>query len=251
MSNKKKISIISAIVIISFIIMGVVYALFSDRIELTNKLKIGSVKIDDLNLTLKKENGDLEDVIEPADLDTISWTTKNLGTSGVLTRHVLEIYWQEATGIDSSELMFLYPANISRQAVIADFNKIKNGGTSDYGLNTEPISKTVANGSKRYGIKYVFVGDTLNGSDGKDVSKEVNYNLANNDVSDSSVIDENINTDDNSKTEDEISFRLLISPKMSYLFQGKNVSVKVTTEAMQYTESGSGNWTVVDTIEIN
>ena len=98
---------------------------------------------------------------------------------------------------------------------------------------------------------FVVVGDTLNGSDGKDVSKEVNYNLANNDVSDSSVIDENINTDDNSKTEDEISFRLLISPKMSYLFQGKNVSVKVTTEAMQYTESGSGNWTVVDTIEIN
>ena len=138
------------IVIISFIIMGVVYALFSDRIELTNKLKIGSVKIDDLNLTLKKENGDLEDVIEPADLDTISWTTKNLGTSGVLTRHVLEIYWQEATDIDSSELMFLYPANISRQAVIADFNKIKNGGTSDYGLNTEPISKTVAAGQDEY-----------------------------------------------------------------------------------------------------
>ena len=74
--------------------------------------------------------------------------------------------------------------------------KIKNGGTSDYGLNTEPISKTVADGSKRYGIKYVFVGDTLNGSDGKDVSKEVNYNLANNDVSDSSVIDENINTEE-------------------------------------------------------
>ena len=244
MSNKKKIGIIAAIIVISFVIMGFVYAFFSDNVQITNKIKIGTVRIDDLNLTLKKENGTLEDVLEPADIDTISWTTKNIGTSGVLTRHILEIYWQEDTDIDASNLLYLYPANISKQAILTDFEKIQKGEESTYLIKTESINEEVS-GGKKYGMKYKFVGDALNGSDGNEVSKEVNYNST-----EATIIDENISTDDTSKTDDEISFRVLVTPKLSYLFQGKPVSIKVTTEAMQYTEEGEENWTVVDTIEV-
>lgn len=249
MSKKKKIGIISVIVIVSFIIMGIVYALFGDSAKLVNKLKFGSVKIDDLNLILKKENGDEEDLVEPGDLDTVSWTTKNIGTSGVLTRHVLEICFEDLGDLDGNNLMFLYPANLSKDVILSDFSKVYAGGESDYQLDVEPINIT-DKGVKKQGLKYIFVGDNLNGSDGKEVSKEVNYNLAETDVTDVTEIDASIVTDDNSKTDDEISFRLLFSPKMSYLYQDKKISVKVTTEAMQYTEDGNGTWTVVDTIEI-
>ena len=250
MSKKKRIGIISAIVVASFIIMGIVYALFSDRIQIENKLTIGTLQIDDLNLTLKKENGEPEDALEPADLDTISWTTENIGTSGALTRHVLEIYWKDATDVDLTDVLYLYPANISREAVLTDFQNIQDGNDSAYGLETETFTKDVTGGTTN-GIKYKFVGDRLKGSDGKSVIKndedasvaEVNYNSTN-----TSIIDNNISTDDESETKDEISFRMLVSPKMSYLLQGKKIEIKVTTEAMQFTEDGSENWTVVDSI---
>lgn len=250
MSKKKKIGIISAIVVASFIIMGIVYALFSDRIQIENKLKIGTLKIDDLNLTLKKENGDTEDALEPADLDTISWTTENIGTSGALTRHILEIYWKDASNTNLSDVLYLYPANISREAALADFENMQEGNASTYLLDTETFTKDVTGGTTN-GIKYKFVGDRLKGSDGKSVIKngeeasvaEINYNSTN-----TSIIDGNISTDDASETKDDISFRMLVSPKMSYLLQGKKIEIKVTTEAMQFTEDGSENWTVVDSI---
>lgn len=241
MSNKKKIAIISTVVVISIIIMGIVYALMSDFVEIPNTFTVGSVKIKDLNLKLTKSNGEVATLLEPADIDTISWTTENIGTAGVLTRHTLEIYWEDDVDADAADLLYLYPANMSKEAIWTDFENVDAGSESDYLIETEKVSKVVATKTK-YGIKYQFVGDALNGSDNVEVSNEVNYN-----TTAEAVIDSNNTTDDESKTKDEIAFRLLFSPKASYLFQGKSVSIKVTTEAMQYTEDGSANWTVVET----
>ena len=52
LSKKKKGLIILTIILISFTIMGIVYALLSDNITLFNKINIGSLKIEDLNLKL-------------------------------------------------------------------------------------------------------------------------------------------------------------------------------------------------------
>ena len=229
MSKKKKSIIIVSIVIAAFAIMGIVYALLSDNTEIINKITIGTVKIDSLNLKLTDKKGNQVELMAPADVDTLSWTTKNLGTSGVLTRHTLEIYYEDNVNL------YMYPANMSEEAIYADFEKIQNGEESSYLIKTEPIT-----GEKK-GMKYSFIGDTLNGSDNKEVSKEVNYN-----VTEESIIDSNINTDDTDKKSDEIAFRILLSPKTSYLEQGKKLSAKVTTEAMQYTEDGKENWQVVD-----
>lgn len=240
-NKKKKIIIISTIVITSFIIIGIVYALVSGKLNLFGKTTTGSVEIETLNLSLKKTNGSEVNVLEPADINILSWTTKNIGTSGILTRHTLEIYWNDETDANANNLLYLYPANMSKEAILADYEK---GEESKYLIKTEKVSKTV-NGQVRYGIKYQFLGDTLDGTDMTGVSKEKDYNLNN-----SEVTIENAKTDDNESASDSIAYKILLSPKTSYLYQGKNVSVKVTTEAMQYTEAGSENWKVVDTQEI-
>lgn len=241
MNNKKKVIIITTIVIVSFIIIGIVYALVTGNLSFSGKVNTGSVQIETLNLTFKQANGQDVDFIEPADIDTLSWRTKNIGTSGILTRHTLEIYWNDEIDENANSLLYLYPANMTRSAILAEYEK---GEQSEYLIKTEKVSKEV-DGKTRYGIKYQFLGDILDGTDMKDVSKEVNYNLAIEDV-----IDENFKTDDNDSTQDSVAYKLLLSPKTSYLYQGKSVSIKVTTEAMQYTEDGSSEWTVVDTQEI-
>ena len=242
MSRKKKTIIIASIVIAAFAIMGIVYALLSDSLELTNKITVGSVKIDTYNLKIKDAKGEDVQIMSPADIDTISWTTENKGTAGVLTRHTLEIYW------DDNVQLYLYPANMSDSAILEDFEKIQNGQESTYLLNTQAITKEV-NGVTKNGLKYNLVGDNLNGSDNNDtdknISKEVNYNSTV-----SSIIDANINTDDNNKKLDTVAFKVLLSPKTSYLNQGKNISAKVLTEAMQYTEDGQGEWVVADVAEL-
>lgn len=242
LSKKKKTIIITTIVVAVFAIMGIVYALTSGGLEFFGKIKTGSVEIETLNLTLKKANGQDVTVVEPADINTLAWTTKNIGTSGILTRHTVELYWNDVDEATASTLLYVYPANMSKEAILEDY---KNGSLSECMIKTTPVSKK-ENGKTKYGIKFQFLGDTLDGTDIKNVSKEVNYNITT-----ENLIDSSINTDDADDMMDTIAFRLLISPETSYLYQNKSVSVKVVTEAMQYTKDGNQNWKVVDTTTIN
>lgn len=243
MNKKKKTIIITSVVLASFVIIGIVYALLSDSIAIKNKFKVGTVHIDIVNLALKDEDGDDVELWEPADINTISWSTKNIGTSAVLSRHTLEIRW---TG---NMNFYLYPANMKDSEIIADFQRIQEGGET-VSILTEPITETVGGATKIVGLKYNFVSDTLDGTNNTaqdSVSSEVNYN--------STVegkIDSNINTDDSNKKQDDVAFKLLLSPKTSYLNQGKVVSVKVKAEGMQYTTEGSqdGTWVAGDVEEI-
>lgn len=241
MSKKKKYTIISIVILLSFAIMGIVYALLSDNMQIKNKITIGSVKIENLNLKLKNLKDEEVSSISPADIDILSWTTKNIGTSGVLTRHTLEVYWTDESNDNVGKMLYLYPANMTNEAILEDY---KNGDTSQYMLKTKLSSKEI-DGRTRYGFKYQFVGDTLDGTSMQNVSKEINYNST-----ESSVIDSNISTDDTDSTIDTIAYKLLLSPETSYIYQGMKVYVKLTTEAMQYTEDGSAEWKVVDTQEL-
>ena len=42
-----------------------------------------------------------------------------------------------------------------------------------------------------------------------------------------------------------------MNPQTSYLYEGTDIKVIITTEGMQYTEDGSESWKVLDTQEIN
>ena len=56
-----------------------------------NRFRLGSLNIEDYDLSLKK--GEVaKTTIEPGDIDSLSWTTKNEGTMGAKTRQKLEIY---------------------------------------------------------------------------------------------------------------------------------------------------------------
>lgn len=246
MSKKKKIVIISTIVIACFIVIGIVYAFFSDSITKHNKFKLGSVDIEDINLAIKEEYSSqtAHAILEPGDIDTVSWTTRNKGASAVKTRQTLEIYWEDVDLDTTKQVLFLYPANMKKSEILADFEK---GAQAQYKIATEAITREVEGKTQR-GIKYEFLGDTLNGTDGNDVASEANYN--------SEVegkIDTAINTDDSNKKEDEVAFRVLVNPNLSYLYQKKPIFVKITTEGMQYLDGmqfKDGEWVVVDTQEI-
>lgn len=246
MSNRKrKIITIISIVILSFTIMGIVYALLSDNMTLINKIKIGTLQIEDLNLKIINQKEEEVESMLPGDIDILSWTTKNVGTSAVLTRQTIEIYWDddvEQINEESRKMIYMFPANISEEVILEDYVK---GEQAQYMLKSEKVSKEIG-GKVKKGIKYQFIGDTLNGSDGNDVSKEINHNST-----ETAVIDSNINTDDNDAKLDEIAFRLLMNPQTSYLYEGTDIKVIITTEGMQYTEDGSESWKVLDTQEIN
>ena len=126
-------------------------------------------------------------------------------------------------------------------AILEDFEK---GLNSEYEITAEKVTKAWGN-KTIHGLKYQFVSDTLNGTDNKNINQEVNYNLDNSEVT---IAD--FTTDDTSATQDNIAFKVLLSPQTSYLYQGSQVYIRVTTEGMQYTEDGSGTWQIVETAEI-
>ena len=250
MNKKKKAIIITSVVLASFVIIGIVYALLSDSIAIKNKFKVGTVNIDTYDLKLTANYGDTNSVqyVAPSDITTLSWTTENKGTLAVLSRQTLEIRW---TGNLS---FYMYPANMTEEAILADYAKIQAGEESQ-AIVTEPITEEVNGETKTVGLRYSFVSDVLDGTSNTSedsVSSEVNYNMVDETTEGESPVDASINTDDTDKLKDKVAFRLLLNPRTNYLNQGKIVSIKVKTEGMQYTTEGSqeGNWVAADVEEI-
>lgn len=231
-SKKKKIILIVSIIIVSFVVISFAYTLVTGDMELFIKNTTGSVKIETLNLSFTDKNGNKVSSIEPADICSINWQTKNIGTAGILTRHTLEIYWNEETPEKSTELLSLYPANMNKEQILEDNS---NTDGTVYAIKTEKLTKQV-DGKTVYGIKYIFTGDMLDGTDKKGISKEVDYNIAEFEKT----------TDDNEAMQDSIAFKLLLSPEITYLYQSKKIHINVVTEAMQYVEDGNQEWKVVD-----
>ena len=234
-NKKKKITLIILIIIASFVVIGLIYALVSGSLNIFGQTTTGSVQIKTINLSCTNEKGVNTNRLEPAVVNDLHWLTENVGTSGVLTRHTLEIYWNDETDENANELIYLYPANMTKEQILSDLK-----GDAKYAIKAEKVSKQEGNKTK-YGIKYQFIGDTLDGTDMKNISNEVNYNIS----------EFKSTSDDDNTMSDFISYKIILSPKTSYLYQDKAVSIKVVTEAMQYTQNGSGEWTVVGENEIS
>lgn len=234
MKNKKK-KIITAGLAIG-VIAGVTFAITSSEKILENIVKSGTVEVESINLQLKDSQGNISKQIEdwePGDVDLVTWKVKNIGTAAVYTRNKIQIYWNEDVP-NNSQYIYLYPANMSKETIIEDFKK---GEKSQYAIEVTSGTITLDSGEKKNGIEYTFLGDSLDGSEMVGKSKEINYNSGDFDKT----------TDDSSTTEDAIAFNILLSPKTSYLFAGKTITIKVVTEAMQYTDEGKAEWKVVDT----
>ncbi len=235
--KKKKIGVIVLVIVI---VVGIVLATVSINRLIQNIVKSGTVQVEEINLQLKDLEGNATKEIadwEPGDIDLVTWKVKNIGTAAVYTRNKLQIYWNEEIS-SNNQVIYLYPANMSKQEIIEDFKK---GEDSKYKLDVTSGEITIDDSTVKKGIEYQFLGDVLDGTKMIGKSKEVNYN------SESFVN----TTDDKSETEDEIAFNILLSPNTSYLYEGKTLTIKVVTEAMQFTEEGKQEWQIVDTQTIN
>lgn len=219
------------------ITVGIVLAMVSTNKLIQNLVKSGTVKVEEINLQLKDLEGNTTKEIadwEPGDVDLVTWKVKNIGTAAVYTRNKLQIYWNEEVS-SNNQVIYLYPANMSKQEIIED---IKKGEESEHKINANfgEIQVDDNNTSKK-GIEYQFLGDVLDGTKMTGKAKEVNYN---------SESFEN-KTDDNSNVEDEIAFNMVLSPNTSYLYEGKTITIRVVTEAMQFTQEGKEEWQIIDT----
>lgn len=219
------------------ITVGIVLAMVSTNKLIQNLVKSGTVKVEEINLQLKDLEGNTTKEIadwEPGDVDLVTWKVKNIGTAAVYTRNKLQIYWNEEVS-SNNQVIYLYPANMSKQEIIED---IKKGEESEHKINASfgEIQVDDNNTSKK-GIEYQFLGDVLDGTKMTGKAKEVNYN---------SESFEN-KTDDNSNVEDEIAFNMVLSPNTSYLYEGKTITIRVVTEAMQFTQEGKEEWQIIDT----
>ena len=202
-------------------------------------VKAGTVKVDKINLQISDSDGNAgKEVVDwdPGDIKRVSWKVKNIGTAAVYTRNRIVIYWNEEINTDT-QMLYLYPANMSQQEIMTDYKK---GEDAEHAIEVNVGDIEVEPGVTKNGLEYIFYGDVLDGSKMTGKSKEVDYNIESN-------VKE---TDDTSTTEDDIAFNIFFSNKASYLYEGKTVTVKVITEAMQCTEDGKAEWHIVDSQSI-
>lgn len=228
--KKIKIGVITAITI-----AGLSIAAVTANKALENVVTSGTVNVEAINLQIKDKDGNNTKELkswDPGDVNMITWKVKNSGTAAVYTRNRISIYWNEDFD-DNEQVLYLYPANMSKSEIIEDYKK---GADSKYAINVEVGDITLEDGTIKRGIQYSFNGDSLDGSEMTGLSKEENYNSA----------DFTSATDDSNVSEDDIAFNILLSPKTTYLYGDKTITIDVVTEAMQHTDDGKEEWHIVD-----
>lgn len=235
MDKQKKSKKIKVIVGTALVIAGVSVAVVTANKVVQNTVKSGTVTVESINLQLIDEKGNSTKELsswDPGDVETISWKVKNTGTAAVYTRNRLRVYWNEELP-DNEQVLYLYPANVSKTEILKDIVK---GDAAQYAVDAEYGDITLDNGEVKKGYEIEVLGDILDGSEMTGKSKEVNYNI---DAFDKT-------TDDTNTTEDDIAYKLVLSPKTSYLYSDKTLKVEVVTEAMQCTPDGKEAWNIVD-----
>lgn len=238
--DNKKIILIILIVIAGMALVASVYAVISEVYEINHKVKTGTVTLQDINLKIEDRlTGVMEDQLarwSPGDASILTWDTVNTGTAAVRTRHTVQVYWNNTNiSADAKDLLYFYPANMTNEEVLADFNANKQKA-----LQADRDATIEVDGANKVGISYMFLGDILDGTDKTGYATEVNYDNADYGT-------ETFTTVENNNLSDKIGLRILLNPNTSYLFQEEELSIKVITEAMQYTENGTGEWTVQST----
>ena len=236
MSEQKKSKKIKLIVGLLIVIAGVSIAVITANRSLENVVTSGTVSVESINLQLIDEKGNSTKNLtswDPGNLEKITWTVKNTGTAAVYTRNKLRIYWNKNVP-DEEQVLYLYPANISKQDILADIAK---GDNAEYAIKANYGTITLDDGSTKKGFEYEILGDVLDGSEMTGLSEEVNYNSKSFEPT----------TDDTSAVEDSVAYNLLLSPDTSYLYGKHSLTIEVITEAMQCTEDGKEEWHIVGT----
>lgn len=236
-NNISKVILIILIFLVAVILVSFAYALIKENYKVEQKITTGTLQIKDINLQIEDRlTGTMQDKItkwSPGDASLLTWETVNEGTSAAKTKHTIIVYWDnENINKNVKDLLYIYPANISNEEVLKDFNNEKQLAipvTTRGEIQIDDKTKT--------GISYTFYGDTLDGTDKTGVATQVDYDAKN-------IKTEGYTTVENEALVDKIGVRILLSPETSYLLQEETISVRVITDAMQYTEDGETEWEV-------
>lgn len=235
--DNKKIILIILIVVASLALMASVYAVISEVYEINHKVTTGTVTLQDINLKIEDRlTGTMEEKLtrwSPGDASLLTWDTVNTGTAAVRTRHTIQLYWDNSNiGESAKDLLYFYPANMTNEEVLADFNSGKQKA-----IEIDRESAIEVDEEQKVGVSYTFYGDNLDGTERTGFATEVNYD-------DQDFGTETFTTVETNNLSDKIAIRLLLNPDTSYLFQEEELSIKVITEALQYTEDGTEEWTI-------
>lgn len=234
MKNKQKLLAGISIACAFAIVIGGVFAFFSDTANLTESIKVGNVDISvdgDLfhsnglnNLNPGDNDPDLTTDHRPGTDHELSFTVTNNGNKSVITRTVIEVSGLRVDGttvLTEAELMNLI---LSEKANITAQTTADTIASSDTGKQTEVVRLTPTGYSDN---KLVYVishsTDILNGT-GDDAETEANVN------SNSLVKTFDIGLDADTSAE---------------LYESATITLTVKVEAMQYRNTSDAEWDTI------
>jgi len=188
------------------------YAFFSDNIKTIFWGTAGTVKLQPVQLLIEQNPNGITNW-KPGDVAAIEWTVQNAGNKSVYTRNTLEIAWDINPDKREQNIIYLYPAEISDDAIRDDILNNNAAGAIDIGSDDHEI---ITGTYITNGYIYQFLGDVL---DGVGLRAE---------TGDATV------TGSASQT---IRFKLAFSPNATPEYENTEVYVHAIAEAAQYRNS--------------
>lgn len=239
MKNKTRTLKIAAISLLIFVLVSVTaLAAFSDYENMQTDARVGTVRIDDIDLQIKdvpvaaSGTGDFGDGISnwnPGDANLVKWDVINLGNKSIDTRNTIVLYWDEDPDLPEAGIIYLYPADMDDADILTDIRSGDPQFNIDMGTDDHEID--LGGGVTRYGFVYTFESDSL---DGTGSAAE---------TGDSTNVDYITTGDERLATSDHIQFKLVLSPKAPAVYMSKHFAINVITEARQH--KNSSDWTEV------
>lgn len=233
MNNNKKLAI-AGVSALGVAVLGFgAFAFFSDTMGDTAEGTVGTVDVENstkLELSGKENinpgDEDPENPYDPEDPGKttphkLSFSIANAGTKSIRTRNIIDIT------ITSTEGTNLDPS------AFALYEKGANNVNVDLGDLTDlEVSKEIITVDGKQVLRYIIMGASLNGEAGKLEDKDI---LAGDVVRPSVAVDENV-------TSANYAYYLGMSPDALDVYQGANVKIDLTVQAMQYRNTNNVEW---------
>ena len=245
---KKRYSIIMILISI-FMMTGTTIAYFSDTVKTDIVAKSGTVSLKEIVLLMEQDpNGnDLDydtNMLEtgvlnwnPGDVNTIEWTVENKGNKSAYTRNTLEIAWNTQSDLEETNVVYLYPANMSDADIRTDINDNNASLAINVGEDNKNI---IVNDTEDIikGYQFTFLGDVLDGiGTASETGNAREENLS------APLYQEN----DGSNIRDNIRFKLAFAWSASDDYQDMPLYVKVNSEAIQFRNNPTPDLNFTDT----
>lgn len=186
--SRKSIIAIILLVVAVLLLLRVAFAWFTDYISGTITATAGTVRLlDDTTTQAKIEQTQADDPRgtmgqsipnwNPGDVNDIEWKIQNDGNKSIITKNSITVCWDapDITVPSNIELVergiiYMFPRNISDANIKTQVEAAYSTGTYPPDAipttSIQDIETITATTGTRKGIRFMFLGDVLNGKDG-------------------------------------------------------------------------------------